>query len=454
MKAISDRKHTPVSRRQFLRRGGTAALAGLALPQILPTGVLAADGQPGANDRIGIGFIGIGRQASALLAASLRLPSTRVLAFADVNLPRAQEAAGKLKADAYQNYHRLLERKDVDAIFTATPDHWRSLVCIHACQAGKDLYAEKPMTLTIREGRLMVQAVRKYQRVFQTGSHQRSMRENIVGCELVRSGAIGKITRVFAQNYPSPWECGLPAQPVPAGIDWDMWCGPTPLVPFHPDIYAPRAKPGWISFRPWSGGEVTGWGAHGFDQIQCALGMDESGPVEVWTDGAKFDPPTFTQPEGRDRAEKICCVPRVLFRYATGTVVELTGEPVGGGVLGGGISGGGIFEGEQGKIRIDRGICRSEPNEELAENAIRAGRDKGGNHIQNWYDCIKSRARPRADVETGHRSATVCHLVNLARWTGRRLRWDPAKETFVGDDQANALLDRPRRQGYELPAVV
>ena len=454
MKAISDRKGFPVSRRQFLRRGGTAALAGLALPQILPTGVLAAEGQPGANDRIGIGFIGIGRQASSLLQTALRLPATRVLAFADVNLPRARQAAQKLKADAYQNYHRLLERKDVDALFTATPDHWRSLVCIHACQAGKDLYAEKPMTLTVREGRLMVQAVRKYKRVFQTGSHQRSMRENIVGCDLVRSGKIGRITRVLAQNYPSPWECGFPAQPVPEGIDWDMWCGPTPLVPFHPDIYAPRANPGWISFRPWSGGEVTGWGAHGFDQIQSALGMDESGPVEIWTDGAPFEPPTFTKPEGRDRAEKICCVPKVFFRYATGTVVEMTGEPAGGGVLGGGISGGGIFIGEKGKIRIDRGICRSEPDEELAESAVRAGRELGGNHIQNWYDCIKSRERPRADVETGHRSATVCHLVKIARWTGRRLHWDPAKETFVGDEKANEFLDRPRRKGFELPAEV
>jgi predicted dehydrogenase len=441
------------TRRQFLARTGRAALAGLTLPQLLPAGVLAADGRPGANDRIGIGFIGIGRQASALLSAALRRPATRVVAFADANLPRAQAAATKHQAEAGQDYRRLLERKDVDAIFTATPDHWRSLVCIHACQAGKDVYGEKPMTLTIREGRLMVQAARKHQRVFQTGSQQRSMRENIIGCDLVRKGAIGKITKVFAQNYPSPWECALPAQAVPDGIDWNLWCGPGPLVPFHTDIYNPRANPGWISFRPWSGGEVTGWGAHGFDQIQSALGMDESGPVELWTDGEKFTPPSFTAPESRDRAEKLCCVPKVFFRYATGTVVEMTGEPAGGGVLGGGISGGGIFVGEKGKIRIDRGICRSEPDEELAENAVRAGRDQGGDHIQNWYDCIKSRQRPRADVETGHRSATVCHLVNIARWTGRRLQWDPVKEEFVGDKEANTFLDRERRKGFELPAV-
>lgn len=442
------------TRRQFLRRTGGLAFAALAGPQLLPVGVLAAAGRPGANDRIGIGFVGIGRQGSALLQAALRLPATRVIALADVNLPRARAVAQKHEAEAMQDYRRLLERKDVDAVFTATPDHWRSLVVIHACQAGKDVYAEKPLTLTIREGRLMVEAARKYGRVVQTGSQQRSQRENIVGCELVRSGAIGKITRVFAQNYPGPWECALPAQAVPEGIDWNAWCGPGPQVPFHADIYAPRANPGWISFRPWSGGEVTGWGSHGFDQIQSALGMDDSGPVELWTEGGKFNPPTYTAPESRDRAEKICCVPRVFFRYATGTVVEMTGEPVGGGVLGGGISGGGIFVGEKGKIRIDRGICRSEPDEELAENAVRAGRDKGGDHIQNWYDCLKSRHRPRADVETGHRSATVCHLVNIARWTGRRLRWDPVKEEFPGDQEANAFRDRERRKGFELPATV
>jgi predicted dehydrogenase len=442
------------TRRQFLQRSAGVTLAALTGPQLIPAGVLAADARPGANDRIGIGFVGIGRQGSALLQAALRLPATRVVAFADVNLTRARAAAQKYEAGAYQDHRRLLERQDVDAIFTATPDHWRSLVVIHACQAGKDVYAEKPLTLTIREGRLMVHAARRYGRVVQTGSQQRSQRENIVGCDLVRGGALGRITRVFAQNYPSPWECALPGQPVPDGIDWNAWCGPGPLVPFHADIYAPRANPGWISFRPWSGGEVTGWGSHGFDQIQSALGMDDSGPVELWTEGGKFDPPIFTAPESRDRAEKICCVPRVFFRYATGTVVEMTGEPVGGGVLGGGISGGGIFVGEKGKIRIDRGICRSEPDEELAENAVRAGRGRGGDHIQNWYDCIKSRQRPRADIEAGHRSATVCHLVNIARWAGRRLQWDPVREEFPGDREANAFLDRERRKGFELPETV
>lgn len=433
-----------LSRRTFLRRTSTTAAGALALPQLVPSGVLAADGRPGANDRIGIGFVAIGRQASGLLAAAVRLKTTRIVAFADASLPRAKTAAERHQAAAYQDYRQLLDRADVDAIFTATPDHWRSLVCIHACQARKDIYAEKPLTLTIREGRLMVEAARKHNRVFQTGSQQRSQRENIIGCELVRHGTVGRITRVVAQNYPSPWEARLPEQRVPDGLDWNLWCGPTPLVPFHQDIFTPRANPGWISFRPWSGGEVTGWGAHGFDQIQSALGMDETGPVELWATGAKFDPPTYSAPEGRDRGEKICAVPTVSFRYANGTVVDLADGP----------AGGGLFIGERGRIRVDRGIVRTEPDEEVAENAVREGRGRGGDHIQNWYDCIKSRERPRADVEAGHRSATVCHLVNIARWTGRKLTWDPVKEQFVGDADANTYLDRPRRPGFELPERV
>jgi len=433
-----------VSRRQFLRRGAALAAAGAAAPYIIPSGVLAAPGRPGANDRIGIGGIGIGRQGSGDVRAALALKETRLVAIADANLPRAREIAAKYQAEAYQEYRKLLERKDVDAIITATPDHWRSLVCIHACQAGKDVYAEKPMTLTIREGRLMVEAVRKYQRVFQTGSQQRSMTVNRLGCELVRTGAIGKVLKVIAYNYPSPWECGLPEQPVPDGINWNMWCGPTEIVPYHPDLYTPRANPGWISFRPYSGGEMTGWGAHGLDQVQWALDMDESGPIEVWTEGQKFSPPTYTAPEPVARGNKICSEPRVFFRYPGDIVMELGNGPMGGAV----------FIGEKGKITIDRGVCKSDPPEIAAEAVKKLGSPKGDTHMRNWIECIKSRQKPNADVEIGHRSATVCHLGNIARQLGRKLRWDPVKEVFPDDAEANACLDRPRRKPYLLPETI
>jgi len=432
------------TRRGFLQQ--TVVLGGgmMAAPYIIPRHVLASAEQPGANERIGLGGIGIGRQGSGVLRGASR--QGRVVAIADVNLPRAQKTAEGYKAEAYQDYRKLLDRKDIDAIVTATPDHWRALVCIHACQAGKDIYAEKPMTLTIREGRLMVQAVRKHRRVFQTGSQQRSLAPNRFGCELVRNGRIGKIQTVIGHNYPSPWECAFPGQPVPPGLDWDMWCGPTPLVPYHPDLYTPRAKPGWISFRPYSGGEMTGWGAHGLDQIQWALGMDESGPVEIWTEGPKFDPPTYTEPESQARGDKLCSSPMIFYRYANGVTVKLdNGDP-----------GGAIFLGEQGKIEIVRdGVTSSPPEivkEPIKDSEIHLSRSD--NHTQNWLDCIRSREKPVADVEIGHRSTTVCHLGNIARWLGRKLTWDPVKETFPGDEEANGYLDRPRRKGYELPDPV
>jgi predicted dehydrogenase len=435
---------THLNRREFLRRNLLTAAGAAVAPLILPSGVLAAEGRPGANEQIGLGFIGIGRQASGLLAACLKQKTARIIGFADVNANRARENGALHQAEAYQDFRRLLERKDVDAILTATPEHWRGPICILSCQAGKDLYVEKPMSLTIREGRLIVEAVRKYERVFQTGSQQRSMWANRVGCELVRTGRLGKISRVIAHNYPSPWECALPPEPVPDGLDWDLWCGPTEPVPYNKDLYLPRANPGWLSFRPYSGGEMTGWGSHGFDQVQWALGMDASGPIEIWTEGPKFSPPTYTKAESKSRGDKLCSQPKVFMRYAGDIVMELGDGPMGGA----------IFEGEKGKITLNRGSCESDPPE-LAEEALgKRPRDFNDNHLKNWLDCIKTRQKPIADAEIGHRSASVCHLGNIARWTGRKLRWDPVQETFPDDTEANTYLDRPRRKPWELPASV
>lgn len=433
------------SRRVFLVRGSAVGLGTVAsLPQVVTRTVLGAPGQPGANDQIGIGFVGMGRQAGDLHAMLPAIKEARVVAIADLNIKRAEAVAAKHNAAAMQDYRKLLDRRDVDAIITATPDHWRALVCIHACQAGKDIYAEKPLTLTIREGRLIVKAVRKYRRVLQTGTQQRTSWPNRCGCALVRSGAIGKITRVVARNYPSPWECGLPAQPAPEELDWDRWCGPVEPVPYNRDLYLPRANPGWISFRPFSGGEITGWGSHGLDQVQWALGMDDSGPVEVWTEGLKFDPPTYTAPESRERGERICSQPKVFFRYPGDIVME----------LGDGPAGGAKFIGEKGTITIDRAVCKSDPPEMAEEALVKRPVGLVESHLRDWFNCLRTRQRPAADVEIGHRSATVCHLANIARWTGQRLRWDPAREVFPDAPEANRFIDRPRRKGYELPDKV
>jgi predicted dehydrogenase len=434
-----------INRRRFLRKSAAVVSAAVAAPYMIPSGVLAS---PGPNERIGIGAIGVGRQGTDMMNIVAGCKDARIVAAADAYLPRAQEFGAKMNAVAYQDYHKLLERKDVSAVLTALPERWHALAAIHACQAGKDVYGEKPLSFTIREGRLMVEAARKYKRVFQTGSHWRSSPPNGFGCELIRSGRIGKIERVVAHNYPSPWICGLPAQSVPQGLDWDLWCGPAEVLPYNIDLFAPRAKPGWMSFNTYSNGEMSGWGAHGLDQVQCALGMDASGPIEVWTEGAKFDPPAYAKPEARKRGDAICGQPKVFFRYAGGTVME----------LGDGPGGGGVFHGEKGTITIDIAKYAIEPANLVTETVkpIRLAYVRH-NHVQNWLDCIKSREKPVADVEIGHRSATVCHLGNIARWTGgtgRKLRWDPVKEIFPDDAEANTYLDRQYRKPYELPERV
>jgi predicted dehydrogenase len=433
-----------VSRRRFLARGGAWTAAALAVPAVIPSDVLAAPDRSGANDRIGIGYIGTGRRGCQLMG----LPKEgRIVAGADVDRTRADAMAAQRKCRAYYDYRALLEAKDVDAVVIATPDHWHVLPAIHACQAGKDVYVEKPLTLTIREGRLLVQAARRYQRVLQTGSNRRSMAGHRLGCELVRNGVAGKIHTVIGLNYPSPWECGLPGQPVPEGLNWDVWCGMTEPVPYHKDLYIQRSSPGWISFRPYSGGEMTGWGAHGFDQIQWALGMDHTGPVEVSAEGGKLQAPTYKAPESGGRGNALCSRGhRVTFRYANGIVLKLEDN---------GSGSGGEFIGDRGKIRIGNNTVTSNPPElaKTPPDSFKIRLPVSNNHLQDWFNSIKSRRPPIADVEIGHRSATICHLGNIARWVGHKLRWDPEKETFPGDDEANSYLDRPRRKPYELPSV-
>ncbi len=430
-----------LTRRDFLRN----ATGGIAAPYLIPTGLLAAGPlveteRPGPNERIGVGYIGVGRRGSALMGLP---PGGRIVAVCDVDPHRAQAAADRGKCPAQTDYRKLLQRKDVDAVVVATPDHWHALPSIHACQAGKDVYCEKPLGLTVREGRAMVEAARKHKRIFQVGTQRRSSRAHRIGCRLVRSGAIGQVHTVLGPNYPSPWQCEFPGQPVPEGLNWDAWCGQTQPVPFHQDIYVQRSRPGWISLKPYSGGEMTGTGAHGLDLIQWALGMDQTTPVEVWAEGGRLDPLTYHAAEDRRRGDAHGSRGHeVTLRYAGGVTLKLAGGPLGG-----------MFLGEKGKISIDSGTVSSDPPE-IVQQALKAAEaDRQVSHLQNWIDCIKLRQRPAADVEIGHRSTVVCHLGNIARWVGRRLRWDPVKEVFPDDDEANAWLQRPMRKPFRLPDI-
>jgi len=437
------------SRRRFLKQ--TAALAGgAAAPYLVPSGVLGAQGEAGANDRIGIAFIGTGRRANQMLGDLKNLPSlpgeVQLVAVSDVWPKKCHEylksyeeqvlgpKGGKTGADyaVHQDYRKLLEQKDVDAVIVTTVDHWHALPAIHACQAGKDVYGEKPLTLTIAEGRAMVNAVRKYRRVFQTGTQQRSYLRNRQGCELVRNGRLGQIKEVICTNYESSKPCSayeLPTEPVPEGLDWDMWAGQTQPRPFSMHVYLTYNDPGWQRLREYSGGLMTNWGAHGLDMVQWALGTDNTGPVEIEPHGNEFNS-------------------KVTFRYANGVTVKLETD--------GRVLGGGHFIGEKGELIMTRGKFNTIPisisQEPLAESDLRLY--KSDNHLQNFIDCIKSRERCVADVEIGHRTATICHLGGIARRLGRKLRWDPEQESFPGDDEANTYLDRSKRAPYQLPDPV
>ena len=434
--------HLPssISRRQLLR----SATVAVAAPTLIPRSALAAPDQPGANDRIGVGYIGVGRRAAGLYG----LPKEgQVVATADVYESRAHTIADRFQAKPFTHYRRLLDQKDVDAVVIATPDHWRAIQCIHACQAGKHIYAEKALTLTIKEGRAVCDAVKKYSIVFQTGSQQRSMAPNRRACELIRNGALGKIEKVIGSNYPTSWLMNLPGEPVPEGLDWEQWCGPGPLVPYHIDLYTPRRNPGWLSVWPFSGGEMTGWGAHGLDQIQWALGYDNGGPAEIWCEDGKYEMPTFDQPISRGEGDAMFKSKwKLHYLYPNGVEV----------VLDNGSGAGGIFIGEKGRLEIRRNAFTANPKElaetELPADAVRLA--ESNNHMGNWFDCMRTGALPVAHAEVGHRSTSVCHLGNIARWIGRRLKWDPVKEEFPGDEEANRYLDVTRRKGYELPLPV
>jgi len=398
----------------------------------------AAFGQKGPNDRITMGFIGTGTQGRGLMQNFLGQPGTQVVAVCDVDTTRREhhckmvEDYYKAKVDkdfkgctAYKEFKDLLARKDIDAVVIATPDHWHAYIAIEACKAGKDIYCEKPLSLTIHQGRAMVQAARKYDRVFQTGSMQRSSSEFRKACELVRNGRLGKIKQVIVDIGGPSRPCDLPEEKMEPGLDWDMWLGPAPMRPYN-SILSPRGVhqnfPDWRNYREYSGGMMTDWGAHHFDIAQWGLGMDDSGPVEIIPPA---DPKT-----GRG----------ARFIYANG--VEMIHGP----------SGGVLFIGTEGKILVNRGKFEATPKElgeqPLAANAIKLYNSY--NHGKDFLDCMRSRKKPICDVEIGCRSATVCHLGNIAYWTGKRLRWDPVKERFIGDEEANKWLTRDVRGPWKV----
>jgi predicted dehydrogenase len=431
------RSTSPFSRRRFL--GGLLTAA--AAPNLLPARVWAATGDTAPNARLTLGFIGVGTQGRGLIRSFLPHPNVQVVAVNDVDTTRRLHHK-KLVEDfyttkqdkdfkgcaEYKDFRELIARKDIDAVVIATPDHWHAYPAVLAARAGKDIYCEKPLSLTIHEARVMVNAVRENQRVFQTGSQQRSDSAFWKGCMLVRNGAIGEVKEVYVSvGGPSKW-CDLPEEPMEPGLDWDFWLGPAPLRPYN-SVLSPRGVhdhfPNWRNYREYSGGMMTDWGAHHFDIAQWGLGMDESGPVEI------------LPPNGRD-------VKRLTYKYANGVVMYHGGLE--------GYNFGVVFVGTQGKVCVDRGRFKAEPESLMNEkfDALPVQLYRSTNHYKDFVDCVRSRKKPICDVEIGARSVTVCHLGNLAYWHDRKLRWDPAKEQFIGDAEANTWLDREKRGPWKV----
>jgi predicted dehydrogenase len=446
------------NRRAFLQRAGAASLVPL-FPAIVPASAIGADGTTAPSNRIAMGLIGVGMVGQGHLQGFLHAPEAQVVAVCDVDQWRRENAKKTTEQTyatqsgggsyqgcvAYKDFRELLARDDIDAVFIATGDRWHAVASVMAARAGKDIYVEKPVSLTIAEARAMVDAVRRHGRVCQSGLQQRSSREFRLACKLVRDGALGKIQAVYVNGPGTSSDVNLPAEPVPDTLDWDMWLGPAPWRPFnHRFVYIgqPLNVVPWDFCRDFGGGSLTSGVVHAFDVVQWGLGMDESGPIEV------------SPPEAG-------AYPDLTFKYPNDILVQVVP-----GCLNGKkqaipqgwnestpIQGfGALFVGERGWIHVGReGFLQSFPDDLVKkyppdyEQAI-----AGESHHRNWFEAIRARSRPDCDISVGCQSTIVAHLGCLAYWTGRTLKWDPAAEQFIGDDEANRMRSRAMREPWRI----
>jgi predicted dehydrogenase len=422
-----------ISRRKFL---GNIAFAATGV-MIVPRHVLGGTGFTAPSDRINIGYIGVGRQTrGGLTGWFLERDDAMVVAGCDVDslkldyfLNRVNDfyaektgRSGYSDCTGYRDFRELLGREDIDAVVIVTPDHWHGVQGVMALEAGKDVYCEKPLSLTIKEGRAMVNATRKNERVLQTGSMQRSYDGFRRAAELVTNGYIGEIEKVVVSVGGPPDSCSdLKSQPVPDYLDWNMWLGPAQLT-YYNEYYAPPIDwNGWARWRycdRFGGGAMTDWGAHMFDIAQWVIGMDDTGPVEV------------IPPDGNE-------YPVLTYKYANGIPMVRDDFGMGNAVR---------FIGTEGTIDVSRSELKvpdNLENQQIGGNDMRLYHSE--HHYLDWLQAIWNRTKPICDVEVGHRSATVCTIGNIAYKLDRPLRWDPEIEQFVNDEEANSMLHRPYR---------
>lgn len=428
------------------------------LPHILSSSVLGGEGAVAANSRITLACIGTGNQGINDLRVFLGDKRVQIVAACDVNRESpgywdgavagrepgrriieehygAARRSGTYKGcEGYEDFRRVLARKDIDTVLIAVPDHWHALLAVEAAKAGKDIYCQKPLSLTIAEGRVMSDAVKKYGRIFQTGSQQRSDPNFRRACEWVRNGRIGKLHTV---------KCGLPGgrpdfgktghrkkpEPVPEGFNYDMWLGPAPEAPYAPARCHVNFR--WIF--DYSGGQVTDWGGHHPDCAQWGMGTEHTGPVAIRNAKGVFPPDELWNTATEYYFE---CF------YKNGVKLIVSNK----------LKGGVTFEGSGGWVWANRGTHDAHPksilDSELAPEEIHLY--KSENHYRNFIDCVISRKEPIAPCEAAHRSITICHLGNIAMKLGRDLQWDPDREQIIGDHEANRMLSRPYRDPWKL----
>jgi len=425
-----------VNRRQFLKSAAGFTTGAIAFPYIVSSSALGQGSSVAASDRIVMGAIGVGSQGSGNMRGFLGKKEVQMVAVCDVdkgNRDKAKQTVdkryGNNNCKTYFDFRELIAREDIDALSLALPDHWHSIPVVMAARAGKDMYGEKPLARTIREGRIMADAVHRYGRIWQTGSWQRSVRDFRHACELVRNGRIGKVHKVEVGLPTGGGTGNKPIQPVPEGVDWDFWLGPAPWVPYRGIMHW-----NWRWIMDYSGGQLTDWAGHHIDIAHWGMGWDRTGPVEIEGKGNYPDEGLYNVPT----EYKFTC------KYADGRVMTVANNRQ--------LTQGAKWYGEKGWVHVSRGGLRAEPESILKEvigpDEIKLYESR--DHKQNFLDCVKSRKLTICPAEVGHRSISVGLLGEIAMLTGRKIKWDPETEKIIGDEEASALLGRSYREPWVL----
>ena len=429
---MPDTKTNGLNRRDVLRGVSAAAIGVVAAPAVVPSSVFGAEAP---SERITIGCIGVGRMGRGDLGDVMSVRGVQIVAVCDVDANRMADARkyveGRSKAKGcatHGDFRDVIARDDIDAVQIVTPDHWHMVPCLHAARAGKDIFVQKPFSLTVKGGRILSDTIERYGTILQVGSQQRSDSRFRFACELVRNGRIGKLKSVKVGFGTDPGCGNEPVMPVPPQLNYDMWLGPAPWMPYTVKRVHPvrgYGRPGWLRISDYGAGMITGWGSHHMDIAHWGMGMEHSGPVQIegtadglWDVHGKFS---------------------IDYVYPNGVPLNCADTSKN--------KQGVFFQGEDGWVYVRRGHISASPasllRETIGPDEIRLY--KSTSHKGNWIQCIRSRRETVAPHENGHRSCSACLLGDIAMRIGRKLKWDPQRERFIGDDDANRMLARPMR---------